>query len=172
MTRLRMLAALKACLFGAVIGVSGIAAADGPTMISQFSGKPVPRFETLRYSAVNGRAGPSRDHPILWRYEREGLPVLIIKESRDWRRVRDPDGDEVWMHARMLHPAPKAVVRHESSLLSKPEEGARETATVKPDVLVELERCDALWCEVDAGQRSGWILRAHLWGADASEAPL
>lgn len=167
-----MFAAVKACLFGAAIGLSGTVASADPTMISQFSGKPVPRFETLRYSAVNGRAGPSRDHPILWRYEREGLPVLIIKESRDWRRVRDPDGDEVWMHARMLQAAPTAVVRHESSLLSKPEEGARETATVKPNVLVELERCDALWCEVDAGQRSGWILRAHLWGADASEAPL
>jgi len=73
-----------------------------PQRVSQFSGKPVPRFETLRYSEVNGRVGPSLEHPIRWRYEREGLPVLIVKESQDWRRVQDPDGEEVWMHARML----------------------------------------------------------------------
>ena len=70
--------------------------------ISRFSGKPLPRFESLRYSAVHGRQGPNLDHPILWRYEREGLPMLVVRETHGWRRVRDPDGDEVWMQARML----------------------------------------------------------------------
>ena len=37
--------------------------------ISRFSGKPLPRFESLRYSAVHGRQGPNLDHQILWRYE-------------------------------------------------------------------------------------------------------
>ena len=70
------------------------AAAEGPqvTRISQFSGKAVPRFETLKFAAVNGRSGPSREQSVVWRYERKGLPLLIIKETRDWRRVRDPSG--------------------------------------------------------------------------------
>lgn len=170
---MHMMAAIRLGVLGMLIAVCGAASADGPSvMISQFSGKPVPRFETLRYSAVNGRAGPSRDHPIMWRYEREGLPVLIIKESQDWRRVRDPDGDEVWMHARMLRAAPRAMVRQETKLLARPEEAARAIADIQPGVLIDLEQCDALWCRVRAGRRSGWTRRALLWGADASEAPL
>ncbi|MEO0982249.1 MAG: hypothetical protein AAFX03_06315 [Pseudomonadota bacterium] len=46
----------------AVLGfaVALAASAEPPqTKISVFSGKPVPRFESLRYSAVHGRAGPS-----------------------------------------------------------------------------------------------------------------
>ncbi len=78
--------------------------------VSRFSGKPLPRFESLRYSAVHGRRGPDLDHPIVWRYEREGLPMLIVRETHGWRRVRDPDGDEVWMQARMLSEAPTAMV--------------------------------------------------------------
>ena len=86
-------------------GQSGAAKVE----ISHFSGKPVPRFENFRFAAVNGREGPSESHRILWRYERAGLPVLIVKESRNWRRVRDPDGDEVWVHARMLAPDRRAL---------------------------------------------------------------
>ncbi|MEM9377179.1 MAG: SH3 domain-containing protein, partial [Pseudomonadota bacterium] len=55
--------------------------------ISRFSGKPLPRFESLRYSAVHGRQGPNLDHPIVWRYERAGLPVLVVRETHGWRRI-------------------------------------------------------------------------------------
>lgn len=156
----------------ALVASLGLSAQEAHTTISQFSGKPVPRFETLRYSAVNGREGPGRDHRILWRYEREGLPVLIVKETYDWRRVRDPDGDEVWMHARMLSAAPRALVRHETELRDKPSESARTMAKLKDGAMVELDGCDGAWCEVTLERRKGWTLRAHLWGADASEAPL
>lgn len=140
--------------------------------ISHFSGKPVPRFEALRYSAVNGRAGPSRDHPILWRYEREGLPMLIIKESRDWRRVRDPGGDEVWVHARMLAPSQSAMVRGEVELRVRPEPGARAIARLQDDLLVALGACDEGWCRVQAAGREGWVPSARLWGAGAPDTPL
>ncbi len=163
---------LAGCL-GFALSAAVAAAAEGPAAkISQFSGKPVPRFETLRYSAVNGRAGPSRDHPILWRYEREGLPVLIIKESRDWRRVRDPDGDEVWMHSRMLRAAPRAVVRHDALMRAKASETAPDVARLRSGVLATVKRCEAVWCEIEAGGRAGWLLRTHLWGVEESEAPL
>ena len=34
---------------------------QGEVMISRFSGKPVPRFETLKHEKVNGRKGTSED---------------------------------------------------------------------------------------------------------------
>jgi SH3-like domain-containing protein len=62
------------------------------------SGQEVPRFVSLKFDVANGRSGPSRAHPVAWRYVRAGLPVEVIAETPDWRRVRDPDGEVTWMH--------------------------------------------------------------------------
>ena len=150
------------------------AAAEGPqvTRISQFSGKAVPRFETLKFAAVNGRSGPSREQSVVWRYERKGLPLLIIKETRDWRRVRDPSGDEVWVHARMLEPGAAAMMQVPVMLRETPDTASREIASVEKGVLVELGECEAGWCQVIAGGFRGWAPQSALWGADTGEAGL
>ncbi|MBU1289165.1 MAG: hypothetical protein KJ871_15735 [Alphaproteobacteria bacterium] len=152
----------------------GCAAAEGPqvTRISQFSGKAVPRFEVLKFAAVNGRKGPSRDQEILWRYERKGLPVLIIKESRDWRRVRDPSGDEVWVHARMLEAGTAAMVQSATIIHEGADAASPEIASLESGVLVRLGECEVKWCEVEVQNFHGWALREALWGADTGEAGL
>jgi SH3-like domain-containing protein len=140
--------------------------------ISHFTGKPVPRFESLRYGAVNGRAGPSRDHRVLWRYERAGLPVLILKESRNWRRVRDPDGAEVWVHARTLSAQSRAMTRDSAVLRRKPGAEHQPVARLSRGVVLDLDRCEAGWCRVRAHGRSGWLARTDIWGATAREDQL
>jgi len=140
--------------------------------ISHFTGKPVPRFESLRYAAVNGRTGPSRDHPILWRYERAGLPVLILKESRNWRRVRDPDGEEVWIHARTLSSQSRAMTRQAAMLRRQPGAQSPPVAQLARGVLLDLDACEAGWCRVRTHGRAGWLARTDLWGATAREAHL
>ncbi len=155
------------------IGLAGAAAAQPrPERISHFSGKPVPRFAALRYTAVNGRSGPSLDHPILWRYEREGLPMLVVKETRNWVRVRDPDGDEVWVQARMLSGAPTAMARSAATLRRSPDPDARALARLDAGVIVELLDARPGWRKIEAAGRRGWVEQIHLWGADAAEAGL
>jgi SH3-like domain-containing protein len=83
-------------------GPAAFAETQGEVMISRFSGKPVPRFETLKHERVNGRKGPSEDYKVQWEYARKGLPMLIVKESGDWRYARDPDGDEIWIKKTQL----------------------------------------------------------------------
>ena len=140
--------------------------------ISQFSGKPVPRFESLRYPAVHGRVGPSLDHPIAWKYERKGLPVLILKESQDWRFVRDPDGDEVWVHARMLVTTRTVLVRRETEMKRKAEESASGMAVMQKGVVGELHACSAAWCQISAGRYKGYVPRQSVWGSYAEESGL
>lgn len=149
-------------------GQSGAAKVE----ISHFSGKPVPRFENFRFAAVNGREGPSESHRILWRYERAGLPVLIVKESRNWRRVRDPDGDEVWVHARMLAPDRRALVLATGGVHARPDAEAPEVARLEAGVVAELSGCQAEWCHVSAQGRHGWFARSALWGVNPDEVPL
>lgn len=141
--------------------------------ISKFSGKQVPRFETLRYARVNGRSSPSvKEGQILWVYERQGLPMLVIKETKDWRRVRDPDGAEVWIHARMLEPTDTAMVQTEITLHREPDAESEEIAHIEANVLVGIEDCGPDWCRVKAGNYRGWVPRPVLWGADTGEASL
>lgn len=163
-----------ACLCLGAIVVSAFGAAEGPAeiRISHFSGKPVPRFETLRHTTANGRSGPSLDHRIVWQYERKGLPLLIIKESQNWRRVRDPDGDEVWVHARMLTDAATIMVQNSTSLRRRADPDSPVTAHIDRGIIANVLKCDAVACRVKAGTYKGWIDRQALWGLDVTETGL
>lgn len=157
-------------LTAATLLISGVACAQQFTRISQFSGKPVPRYESLRYDAANGRAGPGQDHAIRWRYERRGLPMLVLKESHDWRRVRDPDGDEVWMHARMLSSTPTVVVKTVTDLKRKPEADGDTLATLDAGVIADVGDCTPDWCAISIDGRGGFAMRTALWGTHKGEA--
>ena len=132
-------------------------------------GPPVP-YKTL--SRSHGRQGPSLDHPILWRYERAGLPMLIIRETHGWHRVRDKDGDEVWVQARMLSSNQKAVITQDIILYKKPDEHSPARAQLKAGLIVDLDRCEALWCRVKADRQAGWVQKTGLWGVETSTGGL
>ena len=66
------------------------------------SGLPLPRFVSLKARRVNLRIGPSRDYAVNWLYTRSGIPMEIIQEYDHWRRVRDLDGTEGWIHKSLL----------------------------------------------------------------------
>lgn len=137
--------------------------------ISRFSNKPVPRFESLRHEKVNGRIGPGKDYGVRWEYLRRGLPVLILKESGDWRYVRDHAGDEVWIEKTQLSDTRKALTLGTFALKAGRASDSRDLAAIGPDVLVELGECEREACRVTAGKYRGWAPRAQLWGADATK---
>lgn len=144
--------------------VPGLAYADPEPRLSQFSGKPVPRFESLRYSTVNGRIGPSLDHPIAWRYERAGLPMLILKESMDWRRVRDPEGAEVWVHARMLSSKSTGFISRDATVKRQVTSEADDVAVFQAGVIVDILARDHAWVKVRKDKVTGWVEQDVIWG--------
>ncbi len=149
------------------------AAGEPPArIVSHISGEPVPRYESLRYAAVHGRSGPSLDHPIVWRYERKGLPMLIVKESPGWRRVRDPDGAEVWVLARMLGAERTVMTRGSVVLRRKPDEGARGICILAEGVVAEIIAEADGWLRLSVAGRKGWIQRSGLWGLNPDETGL
>jgi SH3-like domain-containing protein len=135
-----------------------------------FSGLPVPRFVSLRFDEAAGRTGPSDDHAIAWMYQRAGLPVQIIAETPDWRRVRDPDGAEVWMHRRLLSGRRAVRAVEPSDMLARPEAESTLVARIEPGAVLWLERCRAGWCRLEAGGRRGWAQARAFWGVYADEA--
>lgn len=98
--------------------------------------------------------------------------MLVVRETHGWRRVRDPDGDEVWMQARMLSSERTALITAEVELKREPEDTARSKARLKPGVIAELLACEAGWCEVKIARSSGYLPESVLWGTEIETGKL
>ena len=165
---------LKTAALG-VLGAAGLASAalagEKAAERQTPSGMPVPRYVSLKFEKVNARAGPGADYRVLWVYRVRGLPLQVVAETAEWRRVCDPEGSLSWVHKRTtdgrrmtMNTRPTPV-----ALLQKPKDGARATAYLNPRALAALDRCRKGWCRVRADHASGWVRDTNLWGA--TDAP-
>lgn len=66
------------------------------------TGRPIPRFLSLRADKVNMRAGPGARYPIIWTYYRHNMPVKVLREFDVWRLVEDVDGQKGWVQQATL----------------------------------------------------------------------
>lgn len=144
----------------------GSAAADGAQTLGPDSHLPVPRYVSLRTDTANGRHGPGTDQRVDWIYERAGLPLQVIGESGPWRRVRDPAGDESWMHAQNLDPRRTVYVRQATAIRRDPRDHAQPVAYLAVGVIGAVTGCQGAWRRVAVGGRVGWVETAALWGGD------
>lgn len=157
-----LLAAIAALCLPSLCFAADVAA---PT-IGTDSNLPVPRFVSLKTEGANGRHGPGTEHKVDWIYERVGLPLQVTGESGPWRRVRDPDGAQVWMHAQNLDTRRTAYVRVAATLRRTAREGSTAVAYLSPGVVGALTGCEGAFRRVAIGGRIGWVERDALWGAD------
>jgi SH3-like domain-containing protein len=138
------------------------------------SGLPVPRFVSLKAGRANVRVGPGDDYKVTWVFTRAGLPVEIIAEFDNWRRVRDSDGQVGWVFHSLLSGKRTAVVAPWEkgapfALRASPADTAGVTAYLQPGVMGAVDRCGGGWCEIDGKGFSGWIESSRLWGVYPDE---
>ncbi|MEZ5828802.1 MAG: SH3 domain-containing protein, partial [Hyphomicrobiales bacterium] len=101
----------------------------------------VPRFVSLKSDKVNVRRGPSTDQSIVWVFSRAGLPVEIIAESENWRRVRDSEGADGWVFHSLLSGRRTVLVspwdkgQTAVALHASPSTGSRAVAQLQSGVL-------------------------------------
>lgn len=131
------------------------------------SGLPLPRFVSIKSDAANARRGPGPDFPVLWQYQRPNLPLEVVSEYDDWRRVRDHQGEEGWMKATLLSGARTVIVRrsaHAVKLRAVPDATGGVVALVQTGVIGTLKACKGDWCEVEVDKYDGWLPRDQIWG--------
>lgn len=125
----------------------------------------LPRFASLRADEVNLRAGPGKEYPVEWVFRRAALPVEIVAEYDQWRKIRDIDGTEGWVHRSLLSGARTVTVTGGiRELRQGPGEAEPLVARAEPGVLASLIACEAGWCRIEARGYTGWLPAAHLWG--------
>jgi SH3-like domain-containing protein len=131
---------------------------------------PVPRFASLRASEVNLRTGPGVRYPVDWVYQRRGLPIEIVAEFGTWRKIRDDQGTEGWVHRQMLAGKRTVVIMGKEQVLRRSAAtGATAVARLAPGVVAQVMECDGDWCRVEASGFRGWLPRAGTWGTKPGE---
>lgn len=136
------------------------------------SGLPLPRFVSLRAGEVNLRAGPGVQYPVEWVYRKSGLPLEIIAEYKTWRKVRDWEGAQGWVHQTMLSAKRTFIITGATrSVLSKSETESRPVARVQVAVTGQLTACPVAsdFCRVEVEGFEGWLARNHFWGVLKAE---
>jgi SH3-like domain-containing protein len=149
--------------------------AERAPTIGSVTSLPLPRFAALRSDEVNMRSGPGTRFPIEWTYQRRELPVEIVREFELWRRIRDPEGTEGWVHQSTLMGRRSFIVRGapgtEVMLRRRAEDQAQPVARLRPGVVGRLRACEpnSPWCEAQIGEHRGYIKRADIWGVGPTE---
>ncbi|WP_421854725.1 SH3 domain-containing protein [Oricola sp.] len=173
----------RSLLAGAVVMIAAPAFAQITGSIDTGpSGLPLPRFVSLKAKKVNMRIGPGSQYAVAYRYVRSGVPMEIIQEFDNWRRVRDADGTTGWIHGSLLSGNRTAVTspwrqvmgsKDTVTLFSEPAGQARIIAHMEPGVVGEIRSCDGAWCEFSVDHQgramTGFVNQAELWGAYPDE---
>ena len=157
------------------IVVLGFALAMVPALAfaaPQGTGLPLPRFISLRADKVKLRTGPGVQYPEEWVYHRKDLPLEIIAEHHTWRKIRDWQGTQGWMHQSLLSGKRTLIVTGTvRSLRTKPDIKSNAVARAEPGVVGNILGCPeaSLWCRVEVGGFTGWLRKLEFWGAYKGE---
>jgi SH3-like domain-containing protein len=145
----------------------------GPPAWSQAgrsTGLPLPRFVSLAADRVNVRFGPGKQYPINWVFARKDLPVEIVAEFDTWRKIRDSEGEEGWVHSSLLSSRRTIMVTGQvRDLRRTPSPDARVVLRAEPGVIGRLFDCEENWCRIEIEGRRGWLQRDDFWGTQPGE---
>jgi len=128
------------------------------------------RFAALRSDEVNVRVGPGVRYPVKWVFRQKAMPVEVIQEYDTWRKIRDWEGAEGWVHRAMLARKRSIIVIGKTKTLRRrAAEDSPAVARLTRGVVAELDRCSKTWCLIDVGNYEGWIKRDGIWGVRPGE---
>lgn len=131
---------------------------------------PLPRFVSLKADEANARRGPGTDHRIDWVFKRRDMPLQVMAEYSNWRRVADRDGAGGWVHYTLLSGVRTVIVDHDMlPLRARPETEAPVNAYAEAGVIARLGDCVPGWCRISAEGFRGWAETSALWGVEPDE---
>lgn len=171
------LVAVCLAILAMALSVPAFAQANNP------SGLPLPRFASTRSTPINVRVGPGTKYEVAWVYLKAGMPVEIVQEFDTWRKIRDVDGDEGWVHQNLLSGnrvgyVTPLMANAEIVLHASQSDDSGERARLGPGLRVAIKECDGTWCEVSATHQpeggrsstySGYLRQEELWGVYPDE---
>ena len=95
---------------------------------------------------------------------------MVMAEHEFWRKVRDAEGTEGWMHRSLLSGLRTALLRGTvADLHHLPDMKTPVILQAEPGVIGKLLKCRKFWCQMELGDTRAWIRRSAIFGALATE---
>ncbi len=153
-------------MVGSVCADNSVEMTETAKKIIKGSGLPVPHFVATKGDRINLRAGPGNQYPAKATYIRKYIPLLVIAEFDFWRKVKDIDGEEGWIHKNLLCSNNAVWVKAKVSMLvSHPGSSKKLILKAERGVAGEyLKDQEGDYVRVKFGGYKGWMLRSQVWG--------
>jgi len=139
--------------------------------VGESTGKPIPRFISLKNSPANLRIGPNTDYPKILEYEYKNIPLKVVDEFDQWRKVIDWMNNEGWIHLSLLSSKRFGIIINQNNeyidVYNKP--GKRIKGKIGTLNIVELKKCIDKWCKIKIETHTGWIEKNNIWGVFKDE---
>lgn len=114
------------------------------------------------------RTGPGTQYPISWVYIRRNMPIEIIAEFGNWRKVRDIDNEQGWILHNLLSGKRTAIIQRQVTAYSL-DGGNRAVLRLTRGVQVLVNECKKSACEIVFDETRGWVDKSSLWGVYNNE---
>ncbi|WP_338505118.1 SH3 domain-containing protein [Sphingomonas kaistensis] len=133
--------------------------------------RAVPYWASLKSGQAMMRSGPGENYPGVWLYQRQGLPMRVLRRHENWRLVQDSEGTRGWMLFRLLTEQRTVLIKGNGprSVHAKADESSRVRYLAEPGVVGRIDNCGEGWCHITFGAREGHIKVADIWGVDPGE---
>ncbi|PCJ34818.1 MAG: hypothetical protein COA93_04160 [Alphaproteobacteria bacterium] len=129
------------------------------------SGYLIPRYVSLAKNTVNVRTGPNGNYPIIWVFKKAGLPVKVIAEYKDWRKIVDSEGARGWVWGPLVSSKRNAlIISDQQALLKQPTMGQPVSVIAEAGVIGKIKICREGWCKIDVNGFKGWLRQSVFWG--------
>ena len=123
------------------------------------------KYLSLKNNEVNLRQGPSKEYPIKLIYKKKFLPVEILDSWENWRKIKDFENNNGWIHISLLSGKKTAINNLDYSIIfSSDTIYSKPLAKVEKGRLLFIKKCRKDWCKVASGKYVGWMKKKLLWG--------
>jgi SH3-like domain-containing protein len=132
--------------------------------IGKVTGLKLPRFVSLKADKAHLRTGPGRRFPIEWVLIYQNMPLEVVDEYTNWRKIRDWEGSVGWLHRRLISGKRWIIVKEPTILYDDPTPGSPPLAKLTRKVIGTLEKCSGGWCKGVFSGVTGWVSQQKIWG--------
>lgn len=122
-------------------------------------------FVSLKSSEVNMRVGPGKEYPISWVFMRAYLPMILIAEFDQWRKVKFLDGTTGWVHKNMISQKSTAILLQDT-IMYRHASKRHPIAKLEKGVVVRVIKQENEFVKIEIGNLRGWLKRDVLWGLE------
>ncbi len=119
----------------------------------------------LAVEKANVRSGPGTDkYEVLWEIERYH-PIQVVQKQGDWIFFKDFEGDEGWIHKRLVNKTPTVITRKDMvNIRSGPGTDAAISFRAERGVPLKVLERKGNWIRIQSAfGDKGWIHSKLVW---------